>query len=499
MLFNALLSFKNTVRLPAAAMKKVVLVQALETAKDPKIIWSDDDRDRASRDARQLAGEKADRGQYLLTRADLVLARVKNQIDAPGKLTQTHFAGNALLGGFALVAYLIGCLTDRLATQGSVINLLSPPLLGLLLWNLAVYLMLIINGTAGLLGHGFTLPLRAKIASALAHLRWTGLKRAPLKSRFLSHWLKLLAPAFSLQAARAFHLGALAFALGLITSMAVRGIGTHYVIGWESTWFADNVAVIDTILRYVYGLLPLDTLGVAPLPSIDVVASMRLDSVDFVAVPTAPWLIRIMAIIGAVIIVPRLVLFLRDTFLLKRFFRRMPVNVSTPYFQTLLSDKVPQDDWLCFIPADMPASQQNDWQTLWRQTAQKAAVPQAAVRPYSVWEDDPETLAGALTSTGKTYVTLIMSISATPEEEVHGALLDALTENLNESASPAPLVLLDATRLKERHGQDAPLLESRTALWESFVSRHGCDQQLMPDTPAAALEAVAGHWRPSKD
>lgn len=51
-------------------------------------------------------------------------------------------------------------------------------------------------------------------------------------------------------AARAFHLAAAAFAAGLLASIAVRGIGTAYVVGWESTWFADNPNRVAGILRF---------------------------------------------------------------------------------------------------------------------------------------------------------------------------------------------------------------------------------------------------------
>ena len=51
---------------------------------------------------------------------------------------------------------------------------------------------------------------------------------------------QLLVPVYEKQAAYLMHLAALAFAFGLIAEIGFRGISTAFVVGWESTWFAQN-------------------------------------------------------------------------------------------------------------------------------------------------------------------------------------------------------------------------------------------------------------------
>lgn len=59
--------------------------------------------------------------------------------------TSFRRASLALTVILGLAALMSGMLTDHLATEGARINLLSPPLLLLIVWNLAVYLLIILK------------------------------------------------------------------------------------------------------------------------------------------------------------------------------------------------------------------------------------------------------------------------------------------------------------------------------------------------------------------
>lgn len=56
--------------------------------------------------------------------------------------------------------------------------------------------------------------------------------------------------------------------------MAVRGIGTAYHVGWESTWLADNPEAVHTVLNTIYGHLPF----CPPVPDVSAVAALAFDA-----------------------------------------------------------------------------------------------------------------------------------------------------------------------------------------------------------------------------
>src|SRR4030095_12306862 len=111
---------------------------------------------------------------------------------------------SAAIVPLALVAGLaLGLLADSVGASGRI-NILAPPLLGLLVWNIAVYLMLL--GAQFGSGHGtMTRPLRRGLARLLQRL---GVDR----------------PIDGAQLAAAMHAGAAALALGALAAIYLRGI-----------------------------------------------------------------------------------------------------------------------------------------------------------------------------------------------------------------------------------------------------------------------------------
>ena len=68
---------------------------------------------------------------------------------------------------FILAAFVLGALTDRIASPEHLVNLLSPPFWTVIVWNLAVYIVLFLCAL-GILGSSkdrFGLPLRSFLTS----------------------------------------------------------------------------------------------------------------------------------------------------------------------------------------------------------------------------------------------------------------------------------------------------------------------------------------------
>ena len=129
---------------------------------------------------------------------------------------------------------------------------------------------------------------------------------------------QLLVPVYENQAAYLMHLAALAFALGLIAEIAFRGISTAFVVGWESTWFAQNPEAVKTFIDWTYGLIPFG----GDLPDASTLEAMQSDRLVFRMHPVnaAPWLIRMMVLLTVFVIIPRLFLAL-ISFSAARFWR----------------------------------------------------------------------------------------------------------------------------------------------------------------------------------
>ena len=96
------------------------------------------------------------------------------------------------------------------------------------------------------------------------------------------------------------------------------------------------------------------------------------------------------------------------------------------------------------------------------------------------WEaPDFTTLSDAGISPGD-RVLLVLDPTATPEEEVHGALIHALTMR-----TPNVNLSLDFSQLSTRFSETPERLQSRRALWEHFASENGVQLRITGLAPAA--------------
>lgn len=68
---------------------------------------------------------------------------------------------------------------------------------------------------------------------------------------------------------------------------------------------------------------------------------------------------------------------------------------------------------------------------------------------------------------------LVFDPAATPEAEVHGAMMEAAASWCASRQSPAPTVILDLSRIHARFGRASAAAGSRTALWQTFAAERG--------------------------
>lgn len=481
-----------SVRLPLQTAHQILLAKTLEESADEKV-WPVDAARRASLAALRELGENPSPARFLAARAERVCAAFTEsesiETNKPFRAVQTaqrnrfpipklHGSGITLL--LALLAYLFGAFADRWSADGRIINLLSPPILGILAWNLVVYAALILSWIRRL----FKKQNAGEARSARALIEGVIRKSASLKltrtgRKFAGEMLLLLEPAVRAMAARAFHLAAAAFAAGLLASIAVRGIGTAYVVGWESTWFADNPNRIAGIFEILYGWL---SVFVPSAPDISAagVAAMNL-AAGGAAPDPSPWLLALMGLLCAVVILPRLALSGLLTWQIARNSRSVLLPLNNPYYDAIFEAASPaRPNAVLYIDASIGDSRLETLLTRLRGEAPSAtvlsALTDAECIPCSIWEDEPTKRFGNVS--GKP-VFLWLDAAATPEAEVHGAALKAI------AAAAAPekaSLILDLAALSQRFGPSADNVKMRRTLWTRFAEDFGIETIVLGGT-----------------
>lgn len=418
----------------------------------------------ASRDAVAVAGDTATNELLLTTRSKLILSRMRESTPSlsvpqtPKIPAQTLFQGLTL--GLVLLGFISGALTDRLASDGATVSILSSPCLVVLVWNVFTILLALValcrrNSSAGTITTAIAQSL-VKFTTALHHSRFLPAsiqkEETAIQVDWFTKWCAVRVPQLAWLVRSALHLAALAFGIGLVVSLLVRGLGTAYVATWESTWLANRPDLVTSIVSALYGLVPDIFPGVEPLPGLDVIAAMEAPA----TAAGAPWLIRLIWLITLLIILPRALL--TAAALLRARYEANHLTIFFPQERLTTireeAQNVPKHMWLIRGADDLPQP------ALPNEHSFDSVV---TVDPWSA-PDFP-----ALTScsiAARDVITLSLDPTATPEVEVHGELIRVL---LARSASLT--LALDFSRLAQR----LPLerLRSRQALWEHFAADAG--------------------------
>ena len=126
-----------------SAARDVVLLRAFES-EAPDETWSDDDWSWASRAAAESVGTRADPGAFVARRAALGVERLGRRHPRVEQARHALEFRPAIPWLVAAVAFAAGVAMDAIGPAHRV-NILSFPLLALLVWNLFVYLVLAVG------------------------------------------------------------------------------------------------------------------------------------------------------------------------------------------------------------------------------------------------------------------------------------------------------------------------------------------------------------------
>ena len=474
---------------------KVLLVKAVEECDRPGELLPLADREHATRDVLRATEGKAGelppgaRDERVLRllgeRADRLFGPLAARFPVLGDLLERsrvpHWAtwlllGVALASGFGLASL-----------DGSRrINILAFPFLGVIAWNLAVYVSVGVLAARRWAGSAPAASAPSWSASAITR-RLSGLvartsavhaRLGEVVGRYAADWAQVGAPLFAAHARRLLHLGAAALAVGLTVGLYLRGVVFRYEAGWESTFLGPRG--VRAILGVVFG--PASALTGIELPRTDeAVAALRWTGAGGGG-GAAPWIHLIAVTLGLYVVGPRLVLaFLArvDAWRLARS-SALPAALVGYARATLGAAQFGRGGEFVVVPyAYEPADGSCAALARWLES-EFGRGASADLRPMVRYGDEAgirAALEGPAGGSGD--VVLLLSLAATPESENHGlAVAAARDATAGARPSRALRVVVDEAPLLARFEGDASLaarVVERRRLWREFVRGYGLD------------------------
>lgn len=451
-----------------AAAREVTLLQAFETAQPPSPSWGDDDRAWANRVALEASGAGAAPDEFIAQRARHALQRLApRERQAARWLAQPRWRLSAV-AGLAAIAFVLGLLADSIGA-GQRINLLAPPLWGVLGWNALVYLGLLVaaavaavrrvagrepvgappgffkRGMQALAGLGRGAP-----AGGAGNAAW---------SRFARLWAARGAPLAARRVGVALHVAAAALALGLIAGLYARGLVLDYRAAWQSTFLAPPVAhaVVGTVLA------PASKLSGIGLPDAAGFAALQVAGPDVSSgAPAGPWIHLFALTLGLFVVLPRAVLAFAGAARAGWGARHFRLPLDDDYFQRLLrlqrGGAAEVQVWpYAFAPS--PQAVLGLRALLAEALGSKVGLQIAPAVAFGAEDEPVVPLPGA-----PSHALAWFDLGATPEAEHHARFARQLAASVPAGASV--LVLVDEAAFRRRFGRAAPeRLAQRRDAW----------------------------------
>ena len=426
--------------------------------------------------------------------------------------------------GVIVFALLVGFLTNEIGSS-RVLDLLSLPMLGLILWNLVIYIVCAYGAVQGARarkappgpnGGSMALPTDGRRSIRRFILSWllrmagapadvqgppsagedgggNGLQGlhaviGEARNAFWSRWLILLKREAVEWTELIFHFGAIALVSGIVGGMYVRGLATEYKAAWEST-FLDGPTVARVVgitlkpaALILHERLPEVGRGPRGEPSI---ADLNIHAQEELEPGrregAARW-IHLYAVTALVFIgLPRLML----AGFARRRLRRLHEQVPFDADLQVLWDKLDRNTrGEALIVQILPFCHEIDPT---RRATLRSLMEAAFGRGSSVGflsplayggEDDwLDGLAGG--GSGGTVpgrLALVMSLSATPESEVHGWFIRELSRRIpilgNGGEETSFVVVLDALPFRDQFAgipEFERRLRERRGAWEAII------------------------------
>jgi len=453
------------------AARNVLLVRTFETGEVSPKLWSEDDRGWASRAAAEVVGAGASREAFLARRAALAIERLGTRNRSIPRALRAFAWRPWVAWALAAVAFALGVAIDAIG-PGKRINVLAFPHLGLLVWNIGVYVLiatragaLLTRQSTGQLGPIARIVARAGHAvtgEATPASRDAGV--ASLLAVFARDWTLATARLVTARVARVLHVAAAVFAIGAVAGLYMRGLVLEYRAGWESTFLGPEQA--HGLLSFVLG--PASRLTGIALPDAARFAELRFSAGD--GENAAPWIHLYAATIALAVLLPRTLLALWAWLGEHRLATRFPVRLDDAYFQRLLRGfhgevarvrVVPYG----FVPSPRATLALNTLVT--RVFGPQSTLEMATSVPFG---GEDAILADSVPNAPLALLAVLFAMTATPEPENHGAFVRAIAARLPRET---PLVIIvDQSAFAQRFADDPQRQKERRHAWREMLTEH---------------------------
>ena len=460
--------------------RNLLLIRAVETEDAAQALLTRDDRQDAT--AFALASAGADRSgrradqRLLAQRSAYALSRLETRHPAIGRAARAARWPGWLDWTLPLGAIALGIATNELAGARRL-NIIAFPLFGIVLWNLAVYMLVAAHAAAAIVPRGNRYGKASWLARAAS---WAGgiarrdqdahhpVGRAIV--RFARDWTRYAGALTYARAARVLHLSAAALAIGIVAGMYLRALGVEYRAGWESTFI--GAETLHRLLGWV--LTPASLLTAIALPDVDRLATLRW-GMPANGENAGSW-IHLYAVTAALfVVVPRLALAAGSALSAARLSRFFKVPGREDFYvRRVLRDARGGGTRVRVVPYGFSFSDGP------RRVLERLLVGTFGDGTEVVTEDaiayagEDEWLAGLRLNEEDDYLLVLFNLAATPEAENHGELLAGITRLLDSQGGGTALaVLLDETGYRARLGRQVGAddrIETRRLAWKALTA-----------------------------
>lgn len=454
--------------------RHVELVRAVELEDRDSTLLTREDREQAEAHARSAGKDvktKHGADAFLAARADFAAARLATRYPGIAALVRRSQWPRWLGWALPLLAFVAGFVANEFGT-GKRLDLLAVPLLGTIAWNVLVYAWLIVAM--------FSRP-RDPLLRTLLRVRGfgrgtldhgTALQRA--SAAFESRWAAASASLTGARIERTLHLSAGLFACGLIGGIYLRALVIEYRAGWESTFL--GAEAVRGLLSVVLGPASWTT-GVA-MPSTAGISAMRWAGPDSGGVNAAPWIFLYTATVVGLVLLPRLLLGLGQGAKAIHLAQRFPVAGREDFYVRRLlrnAGGVPARARItpyAYHPGEETRRRLSE--------ALRGALGDGAEVRFDeavAYGDEEGWLARDVSNPDEDYHLILFTLSATPEQENHGALAAALAKrSATERSGTRLAAVVDETPFRSHFAGQAGLDErvaSRLDAWRKALAAAG--------------------------
>lgn len=480
----------------ASALRDIVFAHALETAPPHEALPTAARCDAITQESlhalgKSTEGRRAAFAAFLQERALRIIAAA--QLPAEIRALRQHSAGVSrwAVVGVLAAAFALGY-AGHAITDPHRVDLLSPSLIAVVLWNLLVYVLLLLNGLRGPLRRkppvaGLLMPVPGAAAPAASvaagwlqklqlkksQLAGTGLRRMALS--FERNWWQINQRPRRAQWLMCLHLGAAMLAAGALASLWVTGLTRAYLVGWESTFLSPSA--VQTCLNLLFAPVH-HLLGTAPW-SLDEIRALQGWVPGGLDHPTEGerWVQRYTLLLALTVLAPRLLLALWQALRARWLANHMELPLQQPYFQKLQRDWAGRATVLQVLPYSLEITPQRQ-AALQRHVALRyGAGAQLKLLPALAYG---AALPSSVDAADGAQQVLLLNMAATPEAEIHGELLTQVQRRWGVHAD----VWLWAADFVARNTGAMVRVREREHLWQEFVRNCGLAAQVITDEEA---------------